>query len=219
MGQLIIRPGTEADVDVVQAISNDAKSLPFLGGWAMRDSVSATFAKNDKYPLHVVAELDGEVVGFSNSKDKNIRYTEYDLVAVNPDFRRQGIATAMYTYHLYRGALTGKYLMRDFTNHFNVNMQEGFLPTLGFEKIASLRNRGRNFSSANWWSVPISIESLDRFTKNKNSFHSAGTHDITFQGLEESFSIFEKIFTEALGTITPVIQDIESVRRHVYTLL
>ena len=216
MGNLIIRPGDQNDVDIVQSIANHAKSMPFLGGWSMRDVVAAGFDKNRRYPINIVAELDGTVVGFSDSKDKNIRYTEYDLVAVNPDYRRQGIATAMYTYHFFRGALTGKFLMRDFTNHFNEVMQEGFLPTLKAQKIATLRNRGRNFSSANWWAMPVNDHRLVLMLDNIAS-HS---HKITFVGLKENLDMFDGIFEEAAKTMNDdSLARAESLRNKVKELL
>jgi len=179
VGKLIIRPGTAADVDAVQVIANDAKTLPFLGGFTMRDQLVGLYEKNAEFPHHVVAELDGEIVGFSDSKNKNTFYTEYDLVAVRTDYRRQRIASAMYTFHLLRGALTGKHFMRDQTIHFNTVMQDRYLPRLGFSHIAGLRSKVRNFSTLNWWMLPIESEALDRFY----NLATTGPHEVTFEGL------------------------------------
>lgn len=180
MSKLIIRPGTVNDVDPVQSLANDAKTLPFLGGFTMRDQLIGLYQKNDEFPHHVVAELDGEVIGFSDSKNKNLAYIEYDLVAVKTDLRRQRIATAMYTYHLMRGALMGKKFMRDQTIHFNTVMQDGYLPSLGFTHIAGLRSKVRNFSTLNWWILPIDFPTMDRFMTQAKS----GPHDVEFIGLD-----------------------------------
>jgi len=181
MGKLVIRPGTVSDVDPVQSLANDAKTLPFLGGFTMRDQLVSLYLKNDEFPHHVVAELDGEIVGFSDSKNKNLAYIEYDLVAVKTDLRRQRIATAMYTYHLMRGALMGKKFMRDQTIHFNTVMQDGYLPSLGFTHIAGLRSKVRNFSTLNWWILPIDFPTMDRFMTQA----MGGPHDVSFEGLQD----------------------------------
>ena len=161
MSQLIVRPGEQRDVDAVQAIANNAKNLPYLGGFTMRGYIEDLYVKNDRYyPLNVVAELDGEIVGFSDSGDK-VAYIQYDLVAVREELRRNKIGTAMYAFHLYRGALMGRRFMRDQTIHFNTVMQEGYLPYHGFEHLAGLRSRVRNFSTLNWWMLPINSKSLD----------------------------------------------------------
>jgi len=180
MGKLVIRPGTVDDVDPVQSLANDAKTLPFLGGFTMRDQLISLYQKNDEFPHHVVAELDGEIVGFSDSKNKNLAYIEYDLVAVRTDLRRQRIATAMYTYHLMRGALMGKKFMRDQTIHFNTVMQDGYLPSLGFSHIAGLRSKVRNFSTLNWWMLPIDVPTLNKFMTQAKS----GPHEVEFKGLD-----------------------------------
>ena len=181
--KLIIRPGTVADVDAVQVIANDAKTLPFLGGFTMRDQLIGLYQANEKFPYHVVAELDGQVVGFSDSKNKNLSYTEYDLVAIKTDLRRQRIGTAMYTYHLLKSAMAGKVFMRDQTIHFNTVMQDGYLPYFGFDHIAGLRSKVRNFSTLNWWIKYISEETMVDFTKKT----LASEHKVVFQGLEEAF--------------------------------
>ena len=72
MSRLIIRPGTVDDVDPVQSLANDAKTLPFLGGFTMREQLIGLYQRNDEFPHHVVAELDGEVIGFSDSKNKRL---------------------------------------------------------------------------------------------------------------------------------------------------
>ena len=188
MSKLIIRPGTVDDVDPVQSLANDAKTLPFLGGFTMRDQLIGLYQKNDEFPHHVVAELDGEVIGFSDSKNKNLAYIEYDLVAVKTDLRRQRIATAMYTYHLMRGALMGKKFMRDQTIHFNTIMQDGYLPSLGFTHIAGLRSKVRNFSTLNWWMLPIDVPTMDKFMTQAKS----GPHDVEFIGLQD-LKVFSKL--------------------------
>jgi len=181
MGNLIIRPGTVADVDAVQVIANDAKTLPFLGGFTMRDQLVSLYQNNEKFPYHVVAELDGEIVGFSDSKDKNLAYTEFDLVAVRTDLRRQRIASALYAYHIFKSALQGKSFMRDQTIHFNTVMQEGYLPHFGFDHIAGLRSKVRNFSTLNWWKVDINHDSLYRFYRSAKG----GPHTVKFVGWDE----------------------------------
>ena len=188
MSKLIIRPGTVDDVDPVQALANDAKTLPFLGGFTMRDQLVSLYQKNDEFPHHVVAELDGEVVGFSDSKNKNLAYIEYDLVAVRTDLRRQRIATAMYTYHLMRGALMGKKFMRDQTIHFNTVMQDGYLPSLGFSHIAGLRSKVRNFSTLNWWILPVNIDNMNKFMEQAKN----GPHNVEFHGLQD-LKVFSKL--------------------------
>ena len=195
MGKLIIRPGTLDDVDPVQSIANEAKTLPFVGGFTMRDVIVGLYEKNEHMPFNVVAELDGEIVGFSDSKHKNLFYTEYDLVAVKPELRRQHIGSAMYTFHLMRSALMGKRFMRDQTIHFNTVMQEGYLPRLGFSHIAGLRYKIRNFSTINWWTVPINIETLERFY----NLATTGVHDVEFRGLDslKVFATLEEYFIES----------------------
>jgi len=181
MGKLIIRPGTVDDVDPVQSIANEAKTLPFLGGFTMRDVLVSAYEKNEKFPYNIVAELDGEIVGFSDSKDRNVAYTEYDLVAVKPELRRQRIGSALYTYHLLKSALQGKKFMKDQTIHFNTVMQDGYLPTLGFSHIAGLRGKIRNFSTINWWMMPIEVDALDRFY----NLATSGPHEVEFSGLND----------------------------------
>lgn len=210
MSKLIIRPGTVNDVDAVQVIANDAKTLPFLGGFTMRDQLISLYQANEKYPYHAVAELDGQIVGFSDSKNKNLRYTEYDLVAVKMDLRRQKIATAMYTYHLLKSAMAGKTFMRDQTIHFNTVMQDGYLPHLGFTHIAGLRSKVRNFSTLNWWTIDVNVQKLDEFVRKTVS----GPHQVEFQGLEEAFntSLAEE-FNKAYETVTPEEQGLLLSRR------
>jgi len=183
MGSLIIRPGTVDDVDAVQSIANEAKTLPFLGGFTMRGYIVDLYEKNNsETPLNVVAELDGEIVGFSDSKNKNICYTEFQLVAVQPELRRQKIGTALYTYHLFRSALMGKKFVKDQVMHFNTVMQDDYLPFLGFTQYANLRGKIRHFSDLNWWILYLTQNNLDRIWQGANS----GPHSLELVGLDST---------------------------------
>lgn len=198
MGKLIIRPGEQRDVDAVQAIANNAKNLPYLGGFTMRGYIEDLYTKNEKYyPLNVVAELDGEIVGFSDSGDKGA-FIQYDLVAVKEELRRQHIGTAMYAFHAYRAAFMGRRFLRDQTIHFNTVMQDGYLPYHGFEHLAGLRSRVRNFSTLNWWMLPVTPMSLKHFYDSI----SISQHDVTIIGLRENISKFDKYFEESLAAST-----------------
>ena len=219
MGKLIIRPGTLEDVDNVQSIANEAKTLPFLGGFTMRDVIVGLYEKNKELPYNIVAELDGKIVGFSDSKNKNLSYTEYDLVAVEPELRRQHIGSAMYTYHLMRSALMGKRFMRDQTIHFNTVMQDGYLPRLGFKHIAGLRYKIRNFSTINWWTVPIEVETVKRFY----NLATTGLHDVEFVELDSPnvLSRLEEYYQESKQLCKNIdeIVSLETNRGYVRELL
>ncbi len=167
MSSLIIRPGTVEDVDQVQPIANEPKStLPYLGGWTMREQLVGLYSRgNTSVPYNIVAEIDGKVVGFSDSKPKHNHYHEYDLVAVLPELRRQRISSAMYAYHALRCGLSGRMFARDQTIHFNEVMGKGYLPFHGFEKQVELRSKVRNFSSLLWWTKDFSVDSIDEFTQ------------------------------------------------------
>jgi hypothetical protein len=199
MGKLIIRPGTLEDVDKVQPIANEPKStLPYLGGWTMRDQLVGLYGRgNESQPFNIVAELDGEVVGFSDSKPKHNHYHEYDLVAVVPGLRRERIGSAMYAYHAMRCGLSGRMFARDQTIHFNALMGEGYLPFHEFEKKVELRNKVRNFSSLFWWIKDFSPESIQDFVNKAKD----GQHDVEFV-LED-----RKRFEENLNTVLLLLQE------------
>jgi len=211
---LIIRPGTLADVDAVQLLANESKTLPFLGGFTMREQLVGLYGKgNSSIPYNIVAELDGEIVGFSDSKAKGDHYHEYDLVAVKTDVRRERIASAMYAYHAYRCALSGRFFARDQTIHFNTVMQDGYLPFHGFKHIVGLRNKVRNFSTLNWWIYYFTPDTLGQMMSR------AMKHEGIFFELEETEAMrknFDRVYTQLkeLGRVAH-IEQIDENREYV----
>lgn len=192
MGKLIIRPGTVSDVDKVQPIANEPKStLPYLGGWTMREQLVGLYSRgNESQPFNIVAELDGQVVAFSDSKPKHNHYHEYDLVAVIPELRRQRIGSAMYAYHALRCGLSGRMFARDQTIHFNALMGEGYLPFHQFEKKVELRNKVRNFSSLYWWVKDFDESTITDFVGKARD----GIHEVEFV-LEDKPRFLENMLT------------------------
>jgi hypothetical protein len=199
MGSLIIRPGTLDDVDKVQKIANEPKStLSYLGGFTMREYLVGMYGRgNESQPNNIVAELDGEVVGFSDSKGRHHHYHEYDLVAVIPELRRKRIGTALYAYHAMRCGLSGRMFARDQTIHFNTLMVDGYLPFHEFEKKIEFRHKIRNFSTIFWWIKDFSPESIQDFINKAEDTE----YKVEFV-LED-----RKRYEENLNTVLQILQE------------
>jgi len=163
----------------------------------MREQLVGLYGRgNSSVPYNIVAELDGRVIGFSDSKAKHHHYHEYDLVAVIPEFRRQRVASAMYAYHALRCGLSGRMFARDQTIHFNKIMGEGYLPFHSFEKKVELRNKVRNFSSLLWWIQDFSIESISRFMEKGSGGLEIEFHLKDSEALEGNFKLVKQLLTE-----------------------
>lgn len=199
MGKLIVRPGRTEDVEAVQLLANNAKTLPFLGGWVMQQELVGMYTRgNESIPNHLVAELDGEVVGFSNTKGEGRHFLRFDLLAVDERVRRERIATSMYAAHMLRCGLAGRYFGRDQTIHFNDVMQEGYLPRLGFRHVVKIRYKIRNFSSLNWWVLDFNPQTL----KHVLELAFTGPHKLELQvedseRLKNDFEELQKLLVES----------------------
>lgn len=194
---LVIRPGTPDDVSVVEVIANEAKdTINFLGGWTPKPQILERYTKgNQDIPYNVVAELDGEVVGFSDSKPRSQHYVEYEHIAVDPRYRKMDIGSSLLLYHTLRSALQGRYFARLQTMGFNSRMSDHFLPANGFTESVRQRTKFRSFTDLVWWIKWITPDTLQ---SDIERIAQSSDHEYVFdldytKSLETNFSLVEEM--------------------------
>jgi GNAT superfamily N-acetyltransferase len=90
-----VRPATESDRETLQALWREFAGTP--PPW-IEDAEEGTFAELDRALAEgtaVIAEEDGEAIGFASGLSRGRRVAELTELYVRPDARRSGVATGL----------------------------------------------------------------------------------------------------------------------------
>lgn len=152
---ITIRPARMEDVDAAQEVMNNAKNIVWLGGFVMKEQLAQRIRKQEETgePTLLVTEDDGKIVGTSEVTPK-AAMMGMGLVAVDPEYKRRGIASAMYTAHVFRAVLEGRCILVDKIRDGNESMM-GMLPHLGFSPTSVRRQNSRNHVNLDYWEFDL----------------------------------------------------------------
>lgn len=148
-----IRDATEADIDAITAIYNDAV-LNTTAIWndtqADRANRSDWLAARQRagFPVLVAVSEEGQLLGYASFGDwrpfEGFRHTVEHSVYVRADQRGAGIGRALMQALIPRARAAGKHVMVaavDASNGASIRLHE----TLGFEQVGHLRQVGTKF--------------------------------------------------------------------------
>jgi hypothetical protein len=160
-----VRLGLEKDIDEIQNIYNHKDNREFLGGFTMRDPISAKVALGSE----IVVEEDGKIVGADQCGFDHSHRWRHQLVGVYPEFKRQRIATSMYVFSMLKAMLSGRFIMHDYIVSDNCIMPI-LLPTIGYKLEATQRSKVRRHKDISHWVKEMTeesfLESLQRVPSN-----------------------------------------------------
>ncbi|WP_267716722.1 GNAT family N-acetyltransferase [Streptomyces sp. CoH17] len=187
---VVIRPAREEDAPQAQAVMNEAKTLPMLGGFVMLEQLKTGFTKgNGEKGIHnIVAEVDGEILGVSQISPHDY-HIEMGLVAVHEDHRQKGYGSSMYFGHVLRAALEGRLFLLDQVAHFNEVMRYKYMPALDFHMELLQRNKIRNWCSLAYYRYDLLNKGLQPWIErfNKTGFEiQVEDHDYYKQKFAEN---------------------------------
>jgi hypothetical protein len=177
----IIRLAVEDDCPAIQVIANEPRStVSYLGGFVMMEPIKHV-VKNSNM---LVAEQDGQIVGFSEALPSGRHCLKMSLVAVKPELRQQRLGTSMYMGWQLIGNIQGRLHQQDHIISNNPTMPT-LLPTIGFHEAVRMRSKVRRHHDLSFWykdittndskrsleriasDVKYKIEILDRWVDNR----------------------------------------------------
>ena len=152
---IVIRPARMEDVDEAQTVMNHKDNILWLGGFVMREQIAQRIRKQEETqaPTQLVADCDGRIVGASEVSPKSAMMG-MGLVAVDPEFKRKKIGTALYVAHVYRACLEGRPILVDKIREGNETMR-GLLHYLGFYPSSVRRNNSKNHVNLDYYEFDL----------------------------------------------------------------
>jgi hypothetical protein len=142
-----IRLAVEDDCTAIQIIANEPRStVSYLGGFVMMEPIKHV-VKNSNM---LVAEQDGEIVGFSEALPSGRHCLKMSLVAVRPELRQQRLGTSLYLGWQLIGNIQGRLHQQDHIISNNPTMPT-LLPTIGFHEAVRMRSKVRRHHDLSFW--------------------------------------------------------------------
>ncbi len=148
-----VQLATSEDVDAVQRIFNHSENSAGLGGFTLREAIAQKIQAGQVLVVMElrIATLDKSVVvGASEVGYDGKHRMKMQLVGVDPEKKRQRVATALYTGWALVAALRGRLHMQDHIIGDNPHMP-GHLTKLGFSRDVVLRSKVRRHKDLCLW--------------------------------------------------------------------
>lgn len=188
----------DTDIDIVQNIYNSKENVNYLGGFTLRHSIDLKTQTNDI----IIASLDGKDVAASEIGRNGTQRTALQLVAVLDDYRRNHLASKMYWTWTLLSAAQGRLHLTDHIIENNPVMPH-VLPTLGFEKVASLRSKVRRHHAMNLWCYNLVTQGLKPFESRINEI---GNDVVFHENLKDTMerSKYEDVMAKNVDRLSDV---------------
>lgn len=142
----MIRLGQEEDLSQIKSLLNTKGIREWLGG-----QVYDSYIKQGQINVAVV---DGKIVGASQYTPRESHRWLMNFVGVDPEYRRQGIATSLYQFWEKKALDEGVYVLEDRVVSNNILMPL-VLSKLGYVKTASLRSRVKRHHDLDIYVKPL----------------------------------------------------------------
>lgn len=143
-----VRLAQPEEASRVQEVYNHPQNGLYLGGFTLLEPIKSKIAAR---ACAVVVE-DGKIVAADETKRDLPHIRKLQLVGTDPEHKRTGAATLLYSFWALQSALEGRTQILDTIVGDNPVMPH-FLSKLGFKKTTSQRSKVRRHHSLDLWAV------------------------------------------------------------------
>lgn len=164
MGEIIVRPATEADVPAITEIYN----YEVLNGWATFDIEPKTvedrleWFRDTQHPhCIIVAEDEGDVIGWGCLRPFHeraaYRFTAQNSVYIHPDHRGRGVGKLILAWLIDKGRENGFHSIMAGISQDNP-ASDRLHQSFGFEFVGNEREVGYKFErwlDVSWWQLML----------------------------------------------------------------